>query len=75
VRFEAELPDECWQTVEIICSSTTTPALSVTAHDRTGPSVVEQLGHTVACPSITLADDGMVFTTCLSGGRGRFSHS
>src|SRR5215831_17129235 len=49
-------------------------ALSVTAHDRvTGPAVL--LAFRAACarhgvPACTLTDNGMVFTTRLSGGRG-----
>ena len=49
-------------------------ALSVTAHDRvTGPAVL--LAFRAACerhgvPASTLTDNGMVFTTRLSGGRG-----
>jgi transposase InsO family protein len=49
-------------------------ALSVTAHDRvTGPAVL--LAFRAACerhgvPAATLTDNGMVFTTRLSGGRG-----
>jgi transposase InsO family protein len=49
-------------------------ALSVTAHDRvTGPAVL--LAFRAACerhgtPASTLTDNGMVFTTRLSGGKG-----
>jgi ABC-type cobalamin/Fe3+-siderophores transport system ATPase subunit len=49
-------------------------ALSVTAHRRvTGPIVVTTFRATVAAhgiPASTLTDNGMVFTTRLSGGRG-----
>jgi transposase InsO family protein len=49
-------------------------ALSVTAHRRiTGPIVVATFGQTVAqygIPASTLTDNGMVFTTRLSGGKG-----
>jgi transposase InsO family protein len=49
-------------------------ALSVTAHRRvTGPIVVDTFRAAVAehgAPASTLTDNGMVFTTRLSGGRG-----
>jgi transposase InsO family protein len=49
-------------------------AISLTAHQPvTGPAVVEVFGHAVARhgpPASTLTDNGMVFTTRLSGGRG-----
>ena len=49
-------------------------ALSVTAHVRvTGPIVLTEFRKTVAehgIPASTLTDNGMVFTTRLSGGRG-----
>ncbi|HEY4314316.1 MAG TPA: IS481 family transposase [Actinomycetes bacterium] len=49
-------------------------ALSVTAHRRvTGPIVVATFGNTVAAhgiPASTLTDNGMVFTTRFSGGKG-----
>jgi len=49
-------------------------ALSVTAHHRvTGPIVVAQFRAAAAqhgIPAATLTDNGMVFTTRLSGGRG-----
>ena len=56
--------------------STTTPASRsrVTAHRRvTGPIVVDAFRHAVArfgAPASTLTDNGMVFTTRLSGGQG-----
>lgn len=50
-------------------------ALSVTAHRRvTGPAVLAAFLQAVALhgiPASTLTDNGMVFTTRLSGGRGR----
>ncbi len=49
-------------------------ALSVTAHDRvTGPIVTDAFRAAVAAhgaPASTLTDNGMVFTTRFSGGRG-----
>jgi transposase InsO family protein len=49
-------------------------ALSVTAHGRiTGPIVVASFRETIAeygIPASTLTDNGMVYTTRLSGGRG-----
>jgi len=49
-------------------------ALSVTAHPRvTGPSVVATFGdavHQFGVPASTLTDNGMVFTTRFSGGKG-----
>lgn len=49
-------------------------ALSVTAHHRvTGPTVLAAFRATVArhgVPASTLTDNGMVFTTRLSGGTG-----
>src|SRR5262249_19806499 len=49
-------------------------ALSVTAHDRvTGPIVTDTFRAAVAehgAPASTLTDNGMVFTTRYSGGRG-----
>ncbi len=91
IRFQAELPNECWQSdfthyrltrpdgrpgadTEILtwlddCSRF---ALSVTAHVRvTGPIVLAEFHATVAThgvPASTLTDNGMVFTTRLSGG-------
>ena len=50
-------------------------AISLTAHQPvTGPAVVEEFRRAVARhgpPASTLTDNGMVFTTRLSGGRGR----
>ena len=49
-------------------------ALSITAHHRvTGPIVLATFRAAVAefgCPASTLTDNGMVFTTRLSGGKG-----
>jgi transposase InsO family protein len=49
-------------------------ALSVTAHHRvTGPTVLATFRAAVThfgCPASTLTDNGMVFTTRLSGGKG-----
>jgi transposase InsO family protein len=49
-------------------------AISVTAHRRvTGPTVVDAFRHAVGRfgpPASTLTDNGMVFTTRLSGGQG-----
>jgi len=92
IRFEAEMPNECWQSdfthyrlddrtdVEILswlddCSRY---ALSVTAHLRvTGPIVLATFRATVAIhgiPASTLTDNGMVFTTRYSGGKGGRNH-
>jgi transposase InsO family protein len=53
-------------------------ALSVTAHVRvTGPLVLKTFRETVAehgIPASTLTDNGMVFTTRLSGGKGGRNH-
>jgi transposase InsO family protein len=93
IRFEADQPNECWQSdfthyrltnldgtpgsdVEILtwiddCSRY---LLSVTAHRRvSGPIVLATFRDTVATyglPASTLTDNGMVFTTRLSGGTG-----
>jgi len=92
VRFQAAMPNECWQSdfthyrltrpdgrpgadSEILswlddCSRY---ALHVTAHVRvTGPIVLAEFGKAVAThgiPASTLTDNGMVFTTRLSGGK------
>ncbi|MBM7786172.1 integrase core domain-containing protein [Tenggerimyces flavus] len=97
IRFEAEQPNECWQSdfthyrltrpdgtsgadTEIItwlddCSRY---ALSVTVHWRvTGPIVLARFRETVAAhgiPASTLTDNGMVFTTRFSGGKGGRNH-
>ena len=88
LRFEAEQPNECWQsdfTHYPLADGTGTEiltwlddhsryALSVTAHTRvTGPIVLAQFRAAVAsygAPASTLTDNGMVFTTRFSGGRG-----
>lgn len=92
IRFEADQPNETWQSdfthyrlvdgvdVEILtwlddCSRY---ALCVTAHARvTGPVVLATFRKTVATygvPAATLTDNGMVFTTRLSGGKGGRNH-
>lgn len=92
VRFEADQPNETWQSdfthyrlldateTEILtwlddCSRY---ALSVTAHARvTGPIVLASFRDTVAThgvPASTLTDNGMVFTTRFSGGKGGRNH-
>jgi transposase InsO family protein len=88
LRFEAELPNECWQSdfthwklasgqdAEILTwlDDHSRYALSLTAHTRvTGPAVLNAFRS--ACtehgvPASTLTDNGMVFTTRLSGGKG-----
>jgi len=53
-------------------------AISVTAHHRvTGPIVLESFRKSIAThgiPYSTLTDNGMVFTTRLSGGKGGRNH-
>jgi transposase InsO family protein len=88
LRFEAELPNECWQTdfthyrlaggtdTEILSwlDDHSRYALSVTAHRRvTGPIVATTFADTAAqhgIPASVLSDNGMVYTTRYSGGRG-----
>jgi transposase InsO family protein len=88
LRFEAELPNECWQadfTHYPLAGGTGTEiltwlddhsryALLVTAHARvTGPIVLAAFRAAVTrhgTPAATLTDNGMVFTTRLSGGKG-----
>jgi transposase InsO family protein len=88
LRFEAEQPNECWQsdfTHYPLADGTGTEvltwlddhsrlALSVTAHRRvTGPIVLAAFRATVfayGAPASTLTDNGMVFTTRFSGGKG-----
>jgi transposase InsO family protein len=66
--------------VEILCwiDDHSRYALSVTAHHRvTGPIVVDEFRKTCAAhgvPTSTLTDNGMVFTTRLSGGKGGRNH-
>jgi transposase InsO family protein len=93
IRFEASMPNECWQSdfthyrltrtdgrpgsdTELLtwlddCSRY---ALQITAHHRvTGSIVLTEFRRTVAThgiPASTLTDNGMVFTTRLSGGKG-----
>jgi transposase InsO family protein len=92
LRFEAELPNECWQsdfTHYRLANRTDTEiltwlddhsryALSVTAHRRvTGPIVLAAFRAACAefgTPASTLTDNGMVFTTRLSGGKGGRNH-
>ncbi|OZM69873.1 IS481 family transposase [Amycolatopsis antarctica] len=88
IRFEAEMPNQTWQSdfthyrlatgvdVEILTwlDDHSRYALHVSAHPRvTGPIVVASFRETVArhgIPASTLTDNGMVFTTRYSGGRG-----
>ena len=88
VRFQAELPNEMWQSdfthwrldngqdVEILAfiDDHSRYALSVTAHRViTGDIVAEQFLETAAAmglPASVLTDNGMVYTTRLSGGKG-----
>jgi transposase InsO family protein len=97
VRFEAEQPNECWQSdfthyrltavdgtsgadCEILTwlDDHSRYALSVTAHGRvTGPVVLATFRRAVAVhgvPASTLTDNGMVFTTRYSGGKGGRNH-
>jgi transposase InsO family protein len=85
-RFEAAMPNECWQSdfthyrlatgidVEIISwlDDHARYALHLTAHARiTGPIVVStfrQAADLHGHPASTLTDNGMVYTTRLSGG-------
>ena len=93
IRFEAELPNECWQsdfTHYRLTNPDSSPGadteiltwlddcsrylLHVSAHRRVaGPIVLSTFRETVAAygiPASTLTDNGMVFTTRLSGGKG-----
>jgi transposase InsO family protein len=93
IRFEAEQPNECWQSdfthyrltrpdgrpgadAEILTwlDDCTRFAVRVTAHHRvTGPIVLAEFRGAVVehgIPASTLTDNGMVFTTRLSGGKG-----
>ncbi len=88
LRFEAQLPNECWQAdfthypladgtdAEILSwlDDHSRYALRITAHRRvSGPLVVAAFRATVAdhgIPASTLTDNGLVFTTRFSGGRG-----
>ena len=93
LRFEAEQPNETWQSdfthyrltrpdgrpgadTEILTwlDDHSRYALQVTAHHRvTGPIVLARFRESVAThgsPASTLTDNGMVFTTRFSGGKG-----
>jgi transposase InsO family protein len=93
IRFQADQPNECWQSDFTHCRLTDLDGspgadteiltwiddcsrylLSVTAHRRiTGPIVLAAFKNTVSAygvPASTLTDNGMVFTTRLSGGKG-----
>ncbi len=88
VRFQAELPNEMWQSdfthwrldngqdVEILAfiDDHSRYALSVTAHTPvTGNIVADVFLETAAAmglPASVLTDNGMVYTTRLSGGKG-----
>ena len=93
IRFEAAMPNECWQAdfthyrltrpdgrpgrdTEILSwiDDHSRYAVSVTAHHRvTGPIVLATFREAVAShgiPASTLTDNGMVFTTRHSGGKG-----
>ena len=87
-RFEAEMPNECWQSdfthyrlvdgtdVEVLgfLDDHSRLCLHLSAHSRvTGRSVVEAFRSAIGRygpPASTLTDNGMVFTTRLSGGKG-----
>ncbi|RMI13184.1 IS481 family transposase [Cellulomonas triticagri] len=88
IRFEADLPNELWQTDFThvrLADATDTEVLTFiddhsrfvtacTAHHRvTGTDVVTTFRAAIsdhAIPAAILSDNGMVFTTRLSGGRG-----
>ena len=88
VRFEAELPNETWQSdfthyrladgsdVEILSwlDDHARFALRVTAHRRVSGRIVvsefRKAAESHGIPASTLTDNGMVFTTRLSGGKG-----
>jgi transposase InsO family protein len=88
IRFEADLPSECWQAgfthyplaggaaTEILTwlDDHSRLVLHLTAHARvTGPVVLAGFRAAVAAygvPASTLTDNGMVFTTRFSGGKG-----
>ncbi|MCW2909186.1 MAG: transposase [Actinomycetia bacterium] len=83
LRFEAQQPNECWQADFTHYPAgqrgrhrdpDSRYALSLTAHHRvTGPAVVTAFRAAAAAygaPASTLTDNGMVFTTRFSGGRG-----
>lgn len=88
IRFEADLPNECWQSdfthcrlgdgsdreVIVWLDDHSRYALSITAHHRvTGRVVVDTFTHTATeqgFPASVLTDNGLVYTTRLSGGSG-----
>ena len=90
IRFEAAMPNECWQSdfthvrlsdematdVEVLTflDDHSRTALHVSAHHRvTGRIVTSSFLQTVGIygvPASTLTDNGMVFTTRFSGGKG-----
>jgi transposase InsO family protein len=88
LRFEAALPNECWQSdfthyplapgagTEVLTwlDDHSRFALRITAHHRvTGQIVVSEFRAAIAQhgpPASTLTDNGMVFTTRFSGGKG-----
>jgi transposase InsO family protein len=88
VRFQAELPNEMWQSdfthwrltggqdVEIITflDDHSRYALSVTAHNHITANIVAdkflEATATMGFPASVLTDNGMVYTTRLSGGKG-----
>jgi transposase InsO family protein len=92
IRFEADQPNETWQSdfthyrlttgadTEILTwlDDHARYALDSTAHARvTGPIVLARFRETAAQhgePASVLTDNGMVFTTRLSGGRGGRNH-
>ena len=88
IRFEAEMPNECWQSdvthwaltdgsiAEILTflDDHSRAIMHISAHRRvTGATVREAFlaaTHAHGIPQSTLTDNGMVFTTRLSGGKG-----
>ena len=88
VRFEAELPNECWQAdithwtladgsdVEILTflDDHSRMVMHISAHQPVrGRTVVDAFRHAArrhGIPASTLTDNGMVFTTRYSGGKG-----
>lgn len=92
IRFEAEQPNETWQSdfthyrlaggrdVEVLTwlDDHSRFALHISAHARvTGPVVLTAFRQAAAqhgIPASTLTDNGMVFTTRFSGGKGGRNH-
>lgn len=88
LRFEAEMPNECWQsdfTHYPLAGGSDTEILAwlddhsryllriTTHHHVSGPTVVAAFRAAVAehgIPASTLTDNGLVYTTRFSGGRG-----